>query len=254
MNHETHCHGLGNARTSRLCKPLRALLRESSPQSMLDYFIQYMEAKGALHLLQFWFAVETFKNATSHYASPNHVKHHGPLLLHTPKMDNKQCINTESMESGVNMYSHITTTEEKQDHTELIGPITSNVTTVGIPALMTNTANQADKSVGLLGESNSEQYHVVTQGREIMSIHSSASIKGQEGVAAGEAIPDGMRTHQQQQLLKQLSLSKEVCCVLCWIPNYAIASIIYNPEEATCLSNIMHHVAMHNNKCCSPCH
>ena len=57
------------ARMSQLCKPLSAVLRDTSSLSMLEYFIQFMESIGALHLVQFWLSVESFKSAghgTSH--------------------------------------------------------------------------------------------------------------------------------------------------------------------------------------------
>ena len=51
------------ARMSQLCKPLSAVLRDTSSLSMLEYFIQFMESIGALHLVQFWLSVESFKSA-----------------------------------------------------------------------------------------------------------------------------------------------------------------------------------------------
>jgi len=57
------------ARMSQLCKPLSAVLQDTSSLSMLEYFIQFMESIGALYLVQFWLSVESFKSAghgTSH--------------------------------------------------------------------------------------------------------------------------------------------------------------------------------------------
>lgn len=51
------------ARMSQLCKPLSAVLRDTASLSMLEYFIQFMESIGALHLVQFWLSVESFKSA-----------------------------------------------------------------------------------------------------------------------------------------------------------------------------------------------
>ncbi len=54
------------AKASKLCKSLLEILRDShSPLSMLDYFIQYAESVGALHIVQFWLCVESFR-ATAH--------------------------------------------------------------------------------------------------------------------------------------------------------------------------------------------
>ena len=48
-------------KASRLCKQLPEILRDDSSLSMLEYFIQYMESVKALHLVQFWLTVESFK-------------------------------------------------------------------------------------------------------------------------------------------------------------------------------------------------
>ena len=69
-----HTAALPRNRTSQLCKPLAAILKDltaaNTPLSMLEYFIQYMEEQDALHLLQFWFAVESFKTVAP---SPKHI-------------------------------------------------------------------------------------------------------------------------------------------------------------------------------------
>ena len=54
------------ARVSNLSKPLwNCLHSEQSPLSMLEYLIQFMAVRDALHLLQFWFSVDSFRKATS---------------------------------------------------------------------------------------------------------------------------------------------------------------------------------------------
>ena len=50
-------------RVSQLSKPLWNCLHDQSPLSILEYFIQFMAAGDALHLLQFWFSVASFRNA-----------------------------------------------------------------------------------------------------------------------------------------------------------------------------------------------
>ena len=55
--------------TSDLCKPLSAILMDSSSVSMLDYFIQFMDSESALHIVQFWLTVEAFKSAPSSSSS-----------------------------------------------------------------------------------------------------------------------------------------------------------------------------------------
>ena len=55
----------GKGRVSRLCQPLlNCLHSDQSPLSVLEYLIQFMAARDALHLLQFWFSVTSFRNAT----------------------------------------------------------------------------------------------------------------------------------------------------------------------------------------------
>lgn len=46
-------------KTSKLCQSFPKIMQESS--SMLEYFIQYMDSVNALHLVQFWLAVKSFK-------------------------------------------------------------------------------------------------------------------------------------------------------------------------------------------------
>ena len=53
----------GKARVSQLSKPLWDCLHDHTSLSVLEYFIQFLAAKDALHLLQFWFSVASFKNA-----------------------------------------------------------------------------------------------------------------------------------------------------------------------------------------------
>lgn len=48
-------------KTSKLCKSFPEVMKDDSPLSILEYFIQYMESVNALHLVQFWLTVESFK-------------------------------------------------------------------------------------------------------------------------------------------------------------------------------------------------
>ena len=68
-------------RVSQLCKPLWECLNapdSSHPLSVLEYFIQFMAARDALHLLQFWFSVASLRNAasSSHTDSQSHTHPH----------------------------------------------------------------------------------------------------------------------------------------------------------------------------------
>ena len=58
--------GYGRSRVSKLSQPLWSCLHsDQSPLSVLEYLIQFMAAREALHLLQFWFSVASFEKATS---------------------------------------------------------------------------------------------------------------------------------------------------------------------------------------------
>lgn len=48
-------------RTSKLSVSFDDMMKDTSPLSMLHYFRQYLDTLNALHLIQFWFAVESFK-------------------------------------------------------------------------------------------------------------------------------------------------------------------------------------------------
>ena len=200
-------HYLGNSQTSQLCKPLSAVLRDSAPLSMLDYFVQYMETEGALHLLQFWFAIETFKNVTSIYNSPNHVKDYRP---NNPIVDHqcKQCCSV-SVESGVSVCNRMTSVEGSEVD-NLIGEensVTCETRNDSIPSsTLTPKTESTTRAV------NGQAVERSGRGKEITQCGSSASIKGQDSATFSQAAPDGMHIQQQQRLLKQLSLSKEVCC------------------------------------------
>ena len=59
---------VGETRKSQLSMQLNEILKVSSPPPMLEYFVQYMESVGALPLVQFWMAVETFKSSADDYS------------------------------------------------------------------------------------------------------------------------------------------------------------------------------------------
>ena len=65
MNTASDWNRIRQPRASQLCKHLLEILSDSSPLSMLEYFIQFMESVGAVHLVQFWFCVESFKSAVT---------------------------------------------------------------------------------------------------------------------------------------------------------------------------------------------
>jgi len=48
-------------KTSKLSVSFPDMLKDTSTLSMLDYFIQFLETVGAVHLIQFWLSVESFR-------------------------------------------------------------------------------------------------------------------------------------------------------------------------------------------------
>ena len=57
------CQWRSGPKHSHLCKDLLTTLTEDSPDSPMEYFIQFMESISAVHLIQFWLSVESFKSA-----------------------------------------------------------------------------------------------------------------------------------------------------------------------------------------------
>lgn len=72
----------GKTRVSQLSKPLWDCLHDHTSLSVLEYLIQFLAAKDALHLLQFWFSVASFKKAlASSVLPPNNVTESDTLSL-----------------------------------------------------------------------------------------------------------------------------------------------------------------------------
>ena len=172
---------------------------------MLDYFIQYMEAENALHLLHFWFSVESFKNVMS---SPKLGVDYKQLS--TPTSD-KQC-DTVSMEMGVCDY--VTTSgDQVVNMTELERSLnrSGSKTTIHDPKLAPNT-ERTNKTVSRSGGKNTrpdgDGHRTAAIGERKATEIINSTIKEQGKLAVHDKEADGIQTHQG--MLKQLSLSKEV--------------------------------------------
>ena len=218
-------------RTSQLCKPLSAILKDSGTLSVLDYFIQFMESEGALHLLQFWFAVESFKNAIS---SPRHRDHlspstatHSPstycaanhelVCLNTSATYHKQCDTVSTQVGG--SHTHMTTVggtqvtnEEKCVNSKNCTLPCADVAAIPDSMLLSSPLrSHVDGGVPLqLHEENKVCGH--HEGR--MLTHASCNSTSLNGQTAqqppSETSANGTQVHRG--FLKQLSLSKEVYC------------------------------------------
>ena len=201
------CNHAAIPQTSQLCKPLAAILRDLGTLSMLEYFIQYMEEQGALRLLQFWFAVESFKIAAP---SPKHATDYSRQLTTSGTSTyDKQCHVAASVETDVNSrMSRQTVTIEEGSNLEC------NVDAL-LPYLNPTCVN--NDTVSNTDEGNGDCINNNNEGRKNMcDANSSDTLEGQrepEPAANGDvATPsptEGIHVHQR--LLKQLSLSKEVC-------------------------------------------
>lgn len=182
-------------RTSQLCKPLAAILKDSGALSMLEYFIQYMDEQDALHLLQFWFAVESFKIAAP---SPKHATDY-TRQLNSPTGD-KQC-DIAHVETNITRHmTHETVSIKEEPKLECTVD-----TTAPYPTLNNDTVSKSEEGTRYCN----------IEGRKDMWSRSANSdtIDGQmeqPAVNSDVAAPTG-GIHVHQRLLKQLSLSKEVC-------------------------------------------
>ena len=113
------------ARTSQLCKPLSAVLRDTSSLSMLEYFVQFMESVGSLHLVQFWLSVESFKSAghgTAHSKDCDNTRY-GSTPISTGPVHDPQSPNTIRNDMNISGYltEHTQPTDEQPttSHKEL---------------------------------------------------------------------------------------------------------------------------------------
>ena len=214
-----------DAPTSRLCKPLSAILKDSSTLSVLDFFVQYMERENALHLLQFWFAVESFKTVVSsaNCGLPNHVtvNYYREKSARDSTTHSRQC-EVVAMESEMGMKrcrSETTTSVNRNQVDSFIGhegspcDLAANIPVVPQASIeLTNT--QESVAVRNTQERDKRSAYSVpaVEGRRITHNRGSTSLNGQSlaRTVMNDFTPSGMQI--QQRLLKQLSLSKESCC------------------------------------------
>ena len=204
-------------RTSQLYKPLAAILKDSetgSALSMLEYFIQYMEEEDALHLLQFWFAVESFKTAapSPKLTTTDYSRQSTTSTSTTQGRADKQC-DVASVETSAS--GHMTqrqTVTEKGSNPECKARdsvLNASNDTQMVTAAVTNTVNEG---TGQCINNNIE-------GRKNMCSTNSDTLQGQRelerpatiscDVTAPQSPTEGIHVHQR--VLKQLSLSEEAC-------------------------------------------
>ncbi|KAL5477283.1 hypothetical protein EMCRGX_G024056 [Ephydatia muelleri] len=115
-------------RKSQLSKSLADVLRDNSAHTstLLEYFIQFMEHAGALHLVQFWLSVESFKSladnpanrtlaasgasaATATVVTKGHYRHKSAV---TGSSQWKQATELGGMSSGRNAASKATDSQQ----------------------------------------------------------------------------------------------------------------------------------------------
>ena len=212
------------SRTSQLCKPLAAILKDSgagSALSMLEYFIQYMEEKDALHLLQFWFAVESFKTATP---SPMDCSRQLTTSTCTTGHPDKQC-DTASMETG-HMTQRQTVAEKGSTNPEckVLNRTRDLVLSTGNDAHDQTVTAAAVTNAGIEGTRQCISNNI--EGRKNMCSTNSDTLQGQRALEQPAAaalsqlsdmiitVPQSSATegiHVHQRVLKQLSLSEEPC-------------------------------------------
>ena len=212
LNTCTNCP-VPTPRTSQLCKPLAAILKDSAGAlSMLEYFVQYMEEQDALHLLQFWFAVESFKIAAP---SPKHATDLYSRELTTSSTNaasnDKQCmVNTASVETSASghMTRHTVSCEEGSADPEC------NTVDVVLPLYPNPTQVNDDHPAS---NTNKGTRHCITNNIEGRKSMCGANSDTLEGKGLGDPVPainshsptnDGVHVHGRS-LLKQLSLGKE---------------------------------------------
>jgi hypothetical protein len=145
----------GKRRVSRLCQPLlNCLHSDQSPLSVLEYLIQFMAARDALHLLQFWFSVTSFRNA----APTSLTDSNRPLCTSPPHPnslgsgDDSRLRDHKCPASVVTECVRETTKTEHSPHT-LASPVNCGGTTVVLGAEQWSEVGGGDRSDGVGGAS-----------------------------------------------------------------------------------------------------
>ena len=112
-------------RTSKLCKSLPEILTDVSSLSMLEYFIQYMESMKALHLVQFWLAVESFKTQCHSQPGTPYASQKDPHI-HGQKKPSSEKVTGDSNGSPL-VTSHSKTTGDTMEGCDVTGNHVDNV-------------------------------------------------------------------------------------------------------------------------------
>ena len=179
---------------------------------MLDYFVQFLDSKDALHLLQFWFAVESFKNAIS---SPR------DCLSPTQPDSELECVSTSTtchkqcdVVSVQNTHDHMITVDETRNRvikeerrTNCESP--GNAVSVSDVELLSSPRHRSvdgGREVTLQFVKGNDDNERNIEGRILTHGCNSTSLYGQKHDKSVNGIQQ-----MDQGLLKQLSSSKEVC-------------------------------------------
>jgi len=194
------------ARTSQLCKPLSAILRDTSSFSVLEYFIQFMESGGGLHLVQFWLSVESFKSAGQ---GASHARDCMPSSLdEVEPCDTTGCGNI-LVSTG----------------THKLGKATYNSQSLGASSNEMSAVYKAEHTSTPSEQPNSYKEHIVTSqslGASNSSLRESGSISESECHSHGTACrvvptssivvcqPSITSQYVEKGFSKQKSLSKEI--------------------------------------------
>lgn len=180
----------GEKRVSQLLKPLWNCLHEqSSPLSILEYLIQFMASRDAVHLLQFWFSVASFRNA-----APSHS---GADTRHT---DTGHCTPaTPGVQVDKNTLHTLIT---QPYHTAAEFNIRTQTECTAVPASLLTTPGTTDS-----GHCSTE---AAPSGVSITGAVSGRGINGVAGRGEGGGGRAGhAMTHRPPDVSRQTSLSKQ---------------------------------------------
>ena len=204
--------GCEGRKFSQLWKPLCNCLHDhSSPLSVLEYLIQFMAARDALHLLQFWFSVASFQNA-----APSH----SGATINTGYTDTQHCTPATTGVQVDKSTSHTQTTQPYHTTADLNIAIQAQCTAVPTP-LSTIPGNSVS--------TNCDSETDISVGGAITGVVCDGSGKGMNGVAGrGEGGGrDGGHTMTHRPT-RQHSLSKSLLYIAERARSYTANMTIYN--------------------------
>ena len=219
-------------RFSQLCKPLWECLHDQAALSVLEYLIQFMAARDALHLLQFWFSVASFKSASHSSSTAAAPLNHSHTLAATSVVSGSHVCAAETRAIGT-----VQSQPMKADHNSLLMKSANSIPT-SLPTTPDNCTEITPTSASChsLGGSASVPIQLYKEEAECDSLIKALAVRqmaagddvhggggastmngvggGREGDVTvgreGQGSVGGVRNGRPEEITRQTSLSKQL--------------------------------------------